>query len=344
MADRRRRGLPTSAVLVSVLLWSTAYGLSALVLVTASPAVLSELRVSLAVPLLIALIVVRGSPRRGLSDLASALTQPATAVLALTGVALFYLPSSLGLALSSPGTAAVMSASLPVLTALLAWWLIRERPTQRVASGLVLATIGIVIGSTQVDEMGWGSLLLVAGLLSYALYTVLLRRRGAASPNRHMGAGDPAGGVRDALVLATATAIWGSVLMLPWLAWELVSGGASWPSGTTGWLSILFLSLVVTAPTMALYNYGAERVPAALSGVAASAVPALAYGFAVLLGESLEIAKVAGGALALTGIVIAAVPSARASDASTGTIAASAARQRHQARGLPAQEAPEGAG
>ena len=45
------------------------------------------------------------------------------------------------------------------------------------------------------------------------------------------------------------------------------------------------LALVVTAPTLVLFNYGAERLPAAISGVATAAIPALGYGFALLTGE-----------------------------------------------------------
>ncbi|BDV29633.1 multidrug transporter [Microbacterium terricola] len=298
-----------AAVVVSVVLWSTAYGLSALVLVTASPAVLSELRLLLAVPLLVAMVIVRRAPDRGLCALGAALRRPRTVLLALTGVALFYLPSNLGLALSSAGTAALMSASLPVLTALLAWGMLRERVTGRVAAGLALTTCGIVLASARAAQFGLGAVLLVAGLASYALYTVLLRRLAPPQGGAQRTAG---GAAPDPLVLATATAIWGALLLTPWVAVELVAGTAAWPTGTTGWVSILILALVVTGPTMALYNYGAERVPAAFSGTAAAAVPVLGYAFAVVLGEPLEPLKVAGGTLALAGIVLAAMP-ARAS-------------------------------
>lgn len=297
-----RAWLPVVAVFVSVALWSTTYGLSAVALVTASPAVLSELRLVLAIPLLLALVVTL-RPRLGLPALVLALRQPLAVVLALTGVVLFYLPSNLGLALSTAGTASLMSASLPVLTALIAWRLIRERITARVTAGLVLTTIGVAIASAGAVQLGLGALLLVTGLASYALYTVLVRRAGAA---RATATGDSA--LTDPIILATATAIWGAVLLAPWLVWEVWTGAAAWPSGGPAWASILFLALIVTGPTMALYNYGAERVPAAVAGTASGAVPALGYAFAVALGEPVEAIKVVGGALALFGIVVAALP------------------------------------
>ncbi|WEK60910.1 MAG: DMT family transporter [Candidatus Microbacterium colombiense] len=293
--------IPLAAVIVSVVLWSTTYGLSAIALVSASPAVLSELRLVLSVPLLLALILFL-RPSRGAAALRRALRQPRSALLALTGVALFYLPSNIGLTLSTAGTASLMSASLPVLTALIAWWVIRERISGRIGLGLALVTVGVGIGSAGVVELGLGAALLVAGLASYALYTVLLRRTGAAAdPRAETGTSDP-------LVLATATAVWGAVLLLPWLWWELATGAASWPTGAPAWLSVAFLALIVTGPTMALYSYGAERVPATVAGTATGAVPALGYAFAVLLGEPLIALKAAGAALTVVGVLIAAAP------------------------------------
>jgi drug/metabolite transporter (DMT)-like permease len=293
-----RAWLPVAAVFVSVALWSTTYGLSAVALISASPAVLSELRLVLAIPLLLVLIIVL-RPHLGLSALGRALRQPLAVVLAVTGVALFYLPSNLGLTLSTAGTASLMSASLPVLTALIAWRVIRERITARVTAGLVLTTVGVAVASVGAVQLGFGAALLVAGLASYALYTVLLRRTGE-------GTRDAA--LTDPIVLATATALWGAVLLAPWLVWEVATGAAAWPSGGPAWASILFLALVVTGPTMALYNYGAERVPAAVAGTATGAVPAFGYAFAVALGEPVEAIKVFGGALALIGILVAALP------------------------------------
>ncbi|MDF2507282.1 MAG: EamA family transporter [Microbacterium sp.] len=309
-AGADRPWLPASAVGISVVLWSTAYGLSAIVLVTASPAVLSVLRVALAVPLMVGLLFARPAPRRAVAGtLAAALRRPITVVLALSGVVLFYLPSNIGLSMSGPGTAALVSASLPVLTALLAWAVIRERMTRRVALGLVLATCGIVLACGGASDVGIGALLLVVGLVSYAVYTVVLRRLGTAAPRRKSSArADDFRPLPDSLALATATAVWGAVLLVPWLAWELLAGVAALPSGGAGWTGILFLALVVTGPTMALYNYGAERVPAAVSATAAAVVPVLGYAFAVVLGEPVVPVKVIGGMLALTGTVVAALP------------------------------------
>ncbi|MBW9108959.1 DMT family transporter [Microbacterium trichothecenolyticum] len=293
------RALPAVAVAVSVLLWSTTYVLSDLVLVTASPAVLSELRLVLALPLMWVLLRLRR--RSAGRELWAALRRPTTLILGLTGVALFYLPSNLGLSISTPGTASVMSATLPVLTALFAWTFIGERPTPPVICGLALTTVGIVLASAGSIQPGFGAVLLVAGLASYAAYTVLLRWLGSAPAA-------PARPTTDALTLATATAVWGSLLLMPWVGWEVASGVATFPVGVASWSSMLFLALVVTGPTMALYNYGAERVPAAVAGTATAVVPVLGYAYALLLGEPLVLVNVTGAGLAFLGVALATVP------------------------------------
>ena len=64
-----------------------------------------------------------------------------------------------------------------------------------------------------------------------------------------------------------------------------------------------------------LFNYGAERLPAAVTGVLTAAIPALGYLFALLLGEPFDAITALGGAIALVGVVIASVatPSVEAS-------------------------------
>jgi drug/metabolite transporter (DMT)-like permease len=54
-----------------------------------------------------------------------------------------------------------------------------------------------------------------------------------------------------------------------------------------------------------LFNYGAERLPAAVTGVMTAAIPALGYLFALLLGEQPNLITGLGGGIALIGVLIA---------------------------------------
>ncbi|MBN9607060.1 MAG: EamA family transporter [Actinomycetales bacterium] len=288
----RLPALPLVAVGVSVILWSTAYGLSGLVLESASPAVLSIGRFVIALVALVPLAIRRGDLRRVLID-------PRTILLGLTGVTGYYSLTNLGLLATTPGTAAIVAALLPVLTAVLAWAMLRERVSGRTVIGLVLATAGVAVAAASGLTIDAGFVLCVVAVASYAVYTVLLRRD-AERP-----------GAPDALTLATGTAIWGTVLMLPWLAVEGVLGAAHLPTGVGGWGALAFLGVVVTAPTMVLFNYGAERLPATVSGVLTAGIPALGYAMALLLGEAFDLVRALGGAIALVGIVVATSSSPR---------------------------------
>lgn len=287
-----RRWLPLAAIGISVTLWSAAYVVSDWALQTGSPAVLSVGRYLIAL-----LVLVPLAARR--PHFVRTLRAPRTIVLGLTGVTLYYSLANLGLLFTTPGTAALTAAFLPVLTAIAAVTMIRERLSGRTWLGLALATAGVGLVAASGFRVDLGVILNIAALFGYAIYTVLLRKDAEAARR------DPTLTPPDALVLATATAAWGTALMLPWLAWEGLSGTFAIPSDPRGAWAIVILALAVTAPTMVLFNYGAERLPATISGVATAAIPALGYGFALLMGEAFDPVKAIGGAIALTGVLIA---------------------------------------
>lgn len=280
------RWLPIAAIGASVVLWSTAYVLSDWALDSGSPAVLSIGRFVVALAILVPLAARRRAFVRTLRS-------PRTILLGLTGVTFYYSLANIGLLFTTPGTSALVVSLLPVLTAVAAVVFLRERLGARTIAGLILATLGVGLVAASGFRLDLGVILNVAALASYALYTILLRRDGTRAD------------APDAIVLATATALWGTALMLPWAGWEAATGTLALPADPRGLLSILILGLVVTAPTMVLYNYGAERVPAAVSGVASAAIPALGYAFALVLGEPIDLVKALGGAIALAGVVIA---------------------------------------
>jgi drug/metabolite transporter (DMT)-like permease len=290
------------AVGIAVLLWSTSFGLSAEVLKTASPAVLSVGRFAIGL-----IILVPVAARR--PGFTMTLRRPRTILLGLTGVALYFALTNVGLQFTTPGTAALSNAALPALTAILAVLILRERISPRTIIGLVLATSGVAIVAGSGLSLDLGVVLCVVGLASYALYTVLLRQDVAPAPETGRAPKRHTPERVDPIVLATATGLWGTVIMLPWLAAEAATGTALPPAGPTGIGSLLFLGIGITAPTLVLFNYGAERLPAAVSGAMTAAIPALGYLFALLLGEPPDAITALGGLIALIGVLIASFAS-----------------------------------
>src|SRR3954454_12646637 len=161
-----RRAAPLVAQAMAVVVWAPTFVLSASALATASAAVLTVLRFALAAAVLVPLAVRRGG-------LATVLRAPVTAALGLTGVAAYYGLQNLGLGYTTAGTAALLQAVLPVATAALAAAVLRERLTPGAAAGLVLATVGIVLVASADARLDRGAVLVVSGVVAYAVYTVL---------------------------------------------------------------------------------------------------------------------------------------------------------------------------
>jgi drug/metabolite transporter (DMT)-like permease len=243
--DALSQRMPLVAVGIAVLLWSTSFGLSAEVLRTASPAVLSVGRFVIGL-----LILVPVAARR--SGFTITLRRPRTVLLGLLGVALYYSLTNVGLEFTTPGTAALSNAALPALTAIAGLFILRERLGLRTIIGLVVATAGVVIVAGSGLGLDLGVVLCLIGLACYALYTVFLRRGTVSAESVDSVAGPTPAERVDPIVLATATAIWGAVIMLPWLGFEVASGTASAPSGWAGIGSLTFLGVVITAPPCAL--------------------------------------------------------------------------------------------
>jgi drug/metabolite transporter (DMT)-like permease len=296
------RAAPLICLATAVVIWATTFVVSSSVLATTSPAVLTVLRFALAAIVLVPLALRRGGMGR-------VFLAPITAVLGLTGVAAYYGLQNVGLLQTPAGTAALLQAVLPVATAVLAAVLLGERQSGGTVAGLVAATAGVALVASAGARFDRGAALVVAGVLAYALYTVLLRRLGSSPPNSGTAGSDRSDS--DAVVLAAATALWGLVFLIPWLVWETASGQAQLPAGPTAVAATLYLGIVASGGTLLLWTYGAAHTPAGLSGILTAGIPALGYAFAVLAGEPATWGKTAGGILAVTGVLLATYAATR---------------------------------
>lgn len=277
-----------------MLVWATTFVVSADALTTISPAVLTVLRFVLAAITLVPLALWRRAP------LGSITLHPAAALLGLTGVAAYYGLQNIGLLLTTAGTAALLQALLPIVTALLAAAFLGERPPPRVVVGLGVATVGVGLVASAGGRLDAGALLIMVGVVSYAAYTVALR---------HF-AGRPRF-TPDPLAVAATSSLWGVLFLAPWLGWETITGQSRWPTSAAAVGATLYLGVVASGGTLLLWSYGAARIPASISGVLTAGIPAFGYAFAVLFGEPATWIQTTGGTLAVCGIVIATQASSR---------------------------------
>jgi len=296
------RAAPLVCLAAAVIIWATTFVVSSTALASTSPAVLTVLRFALAAIVLVPLALRRGGMGR-------VFLAPITAVLGLTGVAAYYGLQNLGLLQTPAGTAALLQAVLPVATAVLAAVLLGERQSAGTVAGLVAATAGVALVASAGAHVDRGAALVVAGVLAYAIYTVLLRRLGSSPP--HSGTAGSGHSDSDAVVLAAATALWGLIFLIPWLVWETASGQAGLPAGPSAVAATLYLGVVGSGGTLLLWTYGAAHTPASLAGIVTAAIPALGYAVAVFAGEPATWGKTAGGFLAVAGVLIATYAATR---------------------------------
>ncbi len=201
-----------------------------------------------------------------------------------------------GTKLSTAANGALVTSATPAFVLLFAAWLLRERVTRRRLLALALSTLGVIVvidprNAHLSPELFWGNLSLVAAALTWALYSVLIRKvtRGLA-----------------VLPVSLICFLGGLPLTIPAAALEMSSQG--WGQITPGVvLGILYLGVISTALAMFLWNTAFARLEASLASLTFFAQPVVGVGLgALLLGEQLTALFLLGGALIGAGILLAA--------------------------------------
>lgn len=203
-----------------------------------------------------------------------------------------------GAAVTTPAlNIALISASMPVALALVAWITATERLTRRRALGLVVALPGVLVVVAQGSWQRLASLdvtpgdgLMVLAVASWASYSVLLRRR---PPGLHPLA-------LITMLVALAVPFIGLIYAL-----ELAAGVTFTPR--PGHLPVL--AYVAVFPSILAYmgwNHGVQVIGPGRAGMFMYLMPLFTAALAVpLLGEALRGYHAAGAALILLGLYLA---------------------------------------
>jgi drug/metabolite transporter (DMT)-like permease len=192
------------------------------------------------------------------------------------------------------GLATVLGNLQVVLVGLLAWAILRERPSNRSLAAIPVALVGVVLISGVLEQEAYGrnpGLGVAFGILtaaSYAGFLLILRES-----NRDLRR--PAGPLFDATLVAGLTCI----------PIGLVIGNLDWTPGwpAQGYLLLLALSSQVLG--WLLISITLPRLPAALTSVLLTFQPVLTVLFAwAILDESPSALQLGGVALVLCGLLI----------------------------------------
>jgi drug/metabolite transporter (DMT)-like permease len=215
-----------------------------------------------------------------------------------------HLLTLFGLRYIGAAAAGVIIGASPVITALLSSLLIRDVPFSAVWAGCVLSFAGVALVSASgedptVGANPWlGGVLVILGLVSWALYTI--------------------GGRRTMERFSPLTVNWTtlglSILLQIPLLWTdqkmMVAGAASVP--VPGWVALAYLIVFATALGQQAWLYGVQGVGPSRAGVFVNLIPVSALVFsALILGEHIGLKEVAGIVLILAGVWLVNWQSAR---------------------------------
>jgi drug/metabolite transporter (DMT)-like permease len=201
----------------------------------------------------------------------------------------------IGTRLSTASNGALVTSATPAFVLLFAAWILRERVTPVRLLALTVSTLGVLAvvdprNARLSPDLFWGNLSLVAAALTWALYSVLVRR------------------ATRSLAVLPATMVFffgGLAVSLPAAAVELtqIPLGAITPGVAAG---VLYLGVISTALAMYLWNRAFALLEAGVASLTFFAQPVVGVGLGILfLGEPVSVLFIAGGALIGLGLWLA---------------------------------------
>ncbi len=283
-----QRYLPSVFLLAAV--WGASYLFIKVGVRDLQPPTLMAARLVIAfVPLFAYLSLTRGGARRAARELAGVWREGLA--LGLANAAVPFTLIAWGEKHIDSGVAGVAQASVPVFTALLAF---RFKPSERVTGarlvGIAFGLVGVGVLTGIDPGKGWwavgGTLLVVLSSLAYAAGGLYGQTRTTTVPGP---------------VLATATTLYGALLLLPWGLVDLPTHPPSWKPVA----SLLALALAGTALAQLLLFHVLRLHGAAKLALVTYLMPPFAvfYG-ATILGEPLRWSALGGLVLILLGVAL----------------------------------------
>ncbi|HEY0847108.1 MAG TPA: DMT family transporter [Noviherbaspirillum sp.] len=190
---------------------------------------------------------------------------------------------------ASSGLVALLLYVYPVLVTILAMLFGWEKLNRRTFVLLAIAVGGLAItlgGNLEGEPLG-----VLLGLLAAGVYAVYILIGGRLT----LGT-DP---LAATLIVLMAAALGNGTLAL--------ASGAALPSGTSTWLAILAIALFSTVIAIAAFLAGVKHVGPARASIISTMEPVITIGLGVaLLGESVSVGQLVGGAMVLTAVVLLA--------------------------------------
>lgn len=269
-------------------IWGGMYVVSKVVLEVIPPFSLVTLRLVLGAVTLAIVLLIRGFP---------AITRAQTLKVlgvGFVGYGVSLCLQFLGTKLSTAANGSLVTSATPAFVLIFAWLLLHEKITSRRLLSLFLATLGVIAvidpRSAQLDlRLFMGNLALIGAAITWALYSVLVRKVTQDT---------------NVLLFSMLAFMGGLPVSVPAGAWELSTVGVGEINlGVVG--GVLFIGVISTALAMVLWNTAFAYVEASLASLTFFAQPVVGTFLGWLfLNEKITPLFLLGGALIGVGLVI----------------------------------------
>ncbi|MCP4380679.1 MAG: DMT family transporter [Hyphomicrobiales bacterium] len=291
-ADRAFFDRPYLLLSLTSLFWSINLVLGRFIAGTVPPAALAQVRWAGA-----ALILLPFGWRYVRRDWPEIRTHlPILIILSLTGITLYNTVAYYGLNFTEAINALLIQSVGPLVVGLWSLILFRDRLTRSQFAGILVSLLGVLAILTRGHPkalmeltLNHGDIWIIGGVIIYALYTVLLKKR----PQVH------------SMSFLTVTVTAGAIMIIPLTALEYAAGDRI--DLTPEALAVM--AYVVVFPSLIAYfffNRGVELIGANRAGQFFHLIPVFGSILAILfLGERPQWYHGVGYALILTGIVVA---------------------------------------
>ena len=220
-------------------------------------------------------------------------------LLTLMQPGLYFLFETTGLQYTSATKTSLIIATIPIVVLLLSAIFLKDRLRPLNILGIILSLVGVALlvfgGKQQIAAGGilLGDILIFGAVLAASIYMIMTRRLGESLTS---------------LQITGMQIIFGALLFLPAFLWDLPK--LHWSAvSSESLIALLVLTIFATIVAFLCYNYALTKIPAAQAAVCINGIPLVtAAGAWLLLGETLALLQMAGGALVLGAVLLANHP------------------------------------
>lgn len=221
---------------------------------------------------------------------------PVVGALSFTGVAVFNATLYIAAQSTTAINIVMLQSAMPVLIVLASFAMFGERVRVAQALGITVSLTGAVTLVAQGDvavlatlDFNRGDLWMMAGIVSYSVYTALLRKRPAV----------------HGMSFAATSFVLGAIMLFPFWVGETLAGRPL-PLDATSGMAIAYVAVFASVVAYLSYNRAVALVGANTAGLSVHLVPAFGTMLAVLLlGERPRAFHAVGIALIAVGIWLA---------------------------------------